>query len=263
MGKQMKEQMKEGMIAIEKIREPNYRARQKFSAEELDELAESIRKNGLINAITVKPSRGGYEIVAGERRFLAHKKLKLKEIRATIVSGTLIEMELLKLDENIKRSDLTDIEEAYSYKQLRDKFKMSVKDIAKKASKSESYIIQKLKILTYQDCLLNAVVEGLITFSASRELARITDPIMLKEYVWYATRNGITPAVAKQWADDWEVENKKKPAEEKREQINKGVELPKFPCFCCKKDYEIEKTVMIRVCIECEKELQKAMSNEE
>lgn len=185
------------------IHSPKFRARVKISDLEFVELCNSIKSVGLINPCTVKSVKGGYEIVAGERRFLALKKLGRKEIPCILVEGDTDKLEIIKFEENMKRADLTDVEEALSIQHIMTvgKFKESV--IAKMIGRSVDYVKQKLSILEYPDYLYNALYEKKISFSACRELARITDLDILREYVKHAVRSGITPSLAKQWADDW------------------------------------------------------------
>lgn len=250
------------LLPMDKIREPKYRARHNFDKEAMKELETSIEQNGLIQAIAVKTVRGGYEIIAGERRFLAHKNLKKKEIKAVIKQGTIKDFELIKLDENLKRADLTDIEEMYSLLQLKEKFGMKIAEIAKKIAKSEAYVLQKLAIAKYPDYLRNALQDNLITFSAARELIRITDPLVLKEYTYHAVNSGITPKVAKQWADDWTFNNKKDQnsgEENGAERKNVEVEKPQFPCFVCSKMDVAENSSLVRVCPDCLKTMRNSL----
>ena len=239
------------MLAIEQIREPKYVAREKIDKEEFDELIESIAKHGLIHAIRVKSVKGGYEVVAGHRRFLAHKKLGKKEIRCEIVNTNELESEIVKLHENKRRSELSDIEEARAFEHLKKMSGKSNKQIGKEASVSEAYVTQKLAILKYPDFLFNAISTKQITFSAARELIRITDKKVLEDYVDHACRSGITPKIAKQWADDFlnmQKLNRTEAEEAAEESPTQTVDTIKLPCTICGKYYKVENTVMIRVC---------------
>lgn len=238
-------------IEISKIKSPKYRGRINFDKEKIEELKDSITKFGLIHPIKVKTVKGGFEIVAGERRFLAHKELKLKKISCEIISEKEIDLEMIKLHENTKREDLSDIEEAYFLDKIKNMTKKRVRDIAKLVGKSESYVTQKLMILKYPDYLFNAISEGLITFSAARELARITDPIILNDYTKHAITSGITPRIAKQWADDWIAmqETNNESVEGKNIQgYNETKQEIKFPCMICGEHYFVNETSMIRIC---------------
>lgn len=250
MAKRKDEVIQSQMIKLDQIREPKFIARLDFDKDEMQELMDSITAHGLIQPIRVKGVKGGYEIVAGHRRYLAHKKLKLKEIRAEIVQADDTEHEIVKMHENKRRKDLSDIEEAKSFEHLKKITGLTNKAIAKHANVSESYVTQKLAIMGYPTCVFNALETGQLTFSCARELVRISDFKVLEDYVDHACRSGITPRVAKQWADDWLYMNKHGQQEEK-EEVAKGegrtMDTIKLPCFCCGHYYLPENTSMIRV----------------
>jgi ParB/RepB/Spo0J family partition protein len=238
-------------VNLSQIKEPHFVARTKMDKDALEELTEDIRLNGLINLITLKKSGKMYEVVAGHRRFTAIKRLKWQRVDAMVIKGTDLEAELIKLSENLKRDDLTDIEEALFYKKLQELGLKTHKMIAKKAGKSESYVTQKLSILKYPDCLYQAIAEKKISFSAARELVRITDPIVLRDYVGHAVESGCTPAVAKKWADDWIKMQKYNKGEANAAGDNEDAVEPdrvKVPCFVCGRHFLVENTIMIRVC---------------
>jgi len=238
-------------VALRDIKEPEYVARTKMDKDALEELTEDIRQNGLINPITLKREKKHFEVVAGHRRFTALKRLKWTTVDAMVIKGTPLEMELVKLSENLKRDDLSDLEEALFYQRLKELGVKTNKMIGKKAGKSESYITQKLAILKYPDCLYQAIAEKKISFSAARELVRITDVIVLRDYVGHAVESGCTPAVAKQWADDWIKMQKYNKGEANAAGDNDNLAEPervKVPCFVCGRHYLVENTIMIRVC---------------
>ena len=251
MAKQKEKAVLTNMVPIANIRDPKFVARDKFDKEALQELMDSIEQHGLIHAIRVKTVRGGYEVVAGHRRFLAHKKLKMKEIRAEIVDASEVENEIVKLHENKKREELSDVDEARSFEHLKKISGKTNKQIAKEANVSEGYVTQKLAILKYPDFLFNAIQTGQITFSAARELIRITDKKVLEDYVDHACRSGITPKVAKQWAEDWfnmQKLNRGEIDEAIASNPGQTMDTIKLPCTICGRYFKPENTVMIRVC---------------
>lgn len=240
-------------MPMKKIVEPNFIARVEFDKIKMEELKQSIKEKGLINPITVKDIGMKYEIVAGHRRYLACRELRLENIKVIVVKGTKLELELIKLDENLKRDDLSDIEEAYYIERLKKLGVTQNKDMAKKMGKSESYVFQKLAILNYPDYLFEALRNKQINFSVARELIRIKDEIVLKDYVFHAQESGLSPTLAKKWADDWAQLKKI------RDEITPGDnpiltsghdQRIKVQCWQCDDHYFVEETVMIRVCKE-------------
>lgn len=239
-----------------KIREPKERARINFDPEKMEELAQSMNEVGLIHPIIIKSVRGGYEIVAGERRFLAAKVLKWKTIPVEIVKKTKKDSEVIKIHENLKRADLTDIEEARYIEKLKKVLGVKDEKAAEILGRSISYIKQKLNILKYPDYLYNAIEQKLITFSSARELVRITDEVVLRDYVRHAIYSGITPSLAANWARDWLEQQKYLGLsdEEKRDASEiKAGEVPRFPCSICGSLKTIEESRLVRICTDEEK----------
>ena len=119
------ETSKSNMISISDLTRNPYQPRQNFKEEKLEELANSIRKNGIIQPIAVRLNKnetGKYEIVAGERRWLAAQKAGLHEIPVTILDLSDVESLEVAIVENIQRDDLNPIEEAKGYKRLNEEF---------------------------------------------------------------------------------------------------------------------------------------------
>jgi len=237
---------------------PKHRARINFSKEKIKELMISIEQHGIIHPIIVKGIKGGYEIVAGDRRFTACKNLKLATIPAEIFDGTELDNELIKLHENMMRDDLDDIEEANFLRRLMKLTKKDTKYIASIIGKSNAFVQQKIAILNYPDYLYNAIAEHIVTFSAARELIRITDQVTLREYVGFAINSGITPAIAKKWADEWllreELAGISVEAAEKKTEAGL-IEEPLFLCQYCGQAKKVSETRLVRICndsVQCE-----------
>lgn len=134
-------------IDIERI-EPNpYQPRQEVDQEKIDELASSIKSCGLIQPIVVRRSGDGYQLVVGERRFLACKKLGWSKISAAVKILSDNEMATIALIENLQRENLNYIEEALGYVSLMNSFNMTQDLLAQRLGKSQSTIANKLRIL--------------------------------------------------------------------------------------------------------------------
>ncbi len=138
----------------------------------IKELAGSIKKNGLLEPITVRPVGSRYEIVLGERRYRACKLLGYTEIEANVKKLTKLESYKLALVENIQRQDLTPLEEARSFKMLQNKG-MSQEDISKLIGKGQSYISHKLRLLKLPEFLTYFLEEGLLSENHMRQLMTI------------------------------------------------------------------------------------------
>lgn len=135
-------------IAIDKLSPGAYQPRKNFEKESLNELASSIRENGIIQPITVrKRKEGGFEILAGERRWRAAQLAGLHEVPAIIKVLSDREALQLALIENIQREDLDPIEEAESYLRLIEEFSLSQQEAAEKVGKERSSVANALRLL--------------------------------------------------------------------------------------------------------------------
>ena len=135
-------------IAIDKLVPGIYQPRKNFEKEALTELANSIKENGIIQPITVrKRKEGGYEILAGERRWRAAQSAGLHEVPAIIKSYSDREALQVALIENIQREDLDPIEEAESYARLIEEFSLSQNEAAEKVGKERSSVANALRLL--------------------------------------------------------------------------------------------------------------------
>ena len=157
-------------IALEEIKKNPYQPRTYFNEEKLNELKESIEKNGLLQPIIVKKAVKGYYIIAGERRYRAFELLGRKEIPAIIKEMTDEEMMVFAVLENLQREDLSALEESESYKNLMDKMSLTQEELAKKLGKSRPYIANSLRLLKLPIEIKNKLEQGLISVAHARTL---------------------------------------------------------------------------------------------
>ena len=172
--------------AISDLSRNPYQPRQSFKEEKLEELANSIRKNGIIQPIAVRPSKSDsnkYEIVAGERRWLAAQRAGLHEIPITILDLSDVESLEVAIVENIQRDDLNPIEEAKGYKRLNEEFKYDHESISKLMSKSRSHISNTLRLLTLPSDVISMLEEGSLTSGQARPLIGISNASSIAEEI--------------------------------------------------------------------------------
>ena len=173
-------------IPIEDIVANPYQPRLQFNQKELEDLARSIKANGLIQPIIVRKSDiFGYELVAGERRFKASKIAGLPKVPAIVKTISALESMQQAIVENLQRADLNAIEEAKAYQLLIDKNKMTHEEVAKYMGKSRPYISNTLRLLQLPDSIQRAVENGDISAGHARALLAFPDE---KEQLLYATK---------------------------------------------------------------------------
>mgnify|MGYP001365990336 CR=1 FL=1 len=173
-------------VSISDLSRNPYQPRQYFSEEKLEELVNSIKKNGIIQPIAVRPNKienGKYEIVAGERRWIAAQRAGLHEIPVTILDLSDVESLEVAIVENIQRDDLNPIEEARGYKRLNEEFKYDHESISKLMSKSRSHISNTLRLLTLPKDVIGMLEEGTLTSGQARPLIGITNASSIAEEI--------------------------------------------------------------------------------
>ncbi len=163
-----------------------YQPRQIFNKEKLEELANSIKKNGVIQPIAVRPDKsneGKYQIVAGERRWLAAQKAGLHEIPIVILDLDDNESLEVAIVENIQRDDLNAIEEAKAYERLNKEFDYDHEKIARFMSKSRSHVSNTLRLLTLPTDVKSMIEDGHITAGQARPLIGVPNSSAIAEEI--------------------------------------------------------------------------------
>ena len=162
------------LIRISDIQKNPYQPRKEFSKEKIEELAQSIKENGLIQPIIVRQSPViGYEILAGERRYRASIAAGLTEVPVIIKKLSDQDMMVHSIIENLQREDLNPIEEAKAYQSLIEKGYTHA-DIAAKMGKSRPYITNLVRLLTLPDFILNEVEAGKLSQAHARLLIQLS-----------------------------------------------------------------------------------------
>ena len=161
------------LIRISDIQKNPYQPRKEFSKEKIEELAQSIKENGLIQPIIVRQSPViGYEILAGERRYRASIAAGLSEVPVIIKKLSDQDMIVHSIIENLQREDLNPIEEAKAYQSLIDKGYTHA-EIADKMGKSRPYITNLVRLLTLPDFILTEVETGKLSQAHARLLIQL------------------------------------------------------------------------------------------
>ena len=166
-------QIKKSVIAISDLQRNKYQPRTIFDQEKLEELSMSIKENGVIQPIAVRPNKydvGKYEIVAGERRWIAAQKAGLNEVPIIVLDVDDQKTLEIAIIENVQRQDLNIIEEAKGYQRLSKEFGYDHDKISKFMSKSRSHISNTLRLLTLPEDVIGLLEEGKLTAGQARPL---------------------------------------------------------------------------------------------
>ncbi|MFZ2187009.1 MAG: ParB/RepB/Spo0J family partition protein [Candidatus Moraniibacteriota bacterium] len=163
-------------ISVEKIVPNPHQPRLNFDESKLDELAQSIKEHGILQPLVVTQAGAQYEIIAGERRFQAAKRIGLQTVPVVVRDATEQQKLELAIIENIQRHNLNPIEEAKAFLRLLDEFGMQQEAVAIKMGKSRSTVANTLRLLHLPIEIQRAVAEGKISEGHAKALLAIENP---------------------------------------------------------------------------------------
>ena len=173
-------------VPISDLTRNPFQPREYFNETKLKELSNSIKKNGIIQPIAVRSKKseaGKYEIVAGERRWLAAQKAGLHDIPVNVLDLSDVESLEVAIVENIQRDDLNPIEEAKGYQRLSEEFNYDHENISKLMSKSRSHVSNTLRLLTLPKDIIGMLEEGTLTSGQARPLIGLANASQIAEEV--------------------------------------------------------------------------------
>ena len=180
-------------VPIGQIRPNPYQPRQEFRPDELADLESSLRANGLLQPITVRPAAGGgYELIAGERRYRAATRLGWTEIPAIVKEIDDQTLLTLALVENLQRSDLNPIEEAEGYQRLIAEFGLTQQQVAEVVGKDRTTVTNMLRLLGLPASVRRMVQEGKLTHGHARALLGLANERAMTDLARDAATNGLS-----------------------------------------------------------------------
>ncbi len=158
---------------IDLIQRNRHQPRRRFSEDDLQELSDSIRAQGVIQPLVVRKQNGGYELIAGERRLRAARKAGLKQVPVVVRAVEDVEMLEMSLVENIQREDLNPIEEADAYHRLITEFSLTQDQTAKRVGKSRSAVANCLRLRNLPQQIKDSITDGSLSMGHARALLSI------------------------------------------------------------------------------------------
>ena len=167
-------------VLIKDLTRNKFQPRKHFSKESLEELTNSIKEQGVIQPIVVRPNKsfkGKYEIIAGERRWLASQNAGLHEVPAVILDVNDVKSLEFSIVENVQRQDLNAVEEARGYQRLVNDFNYNQEKLSQFIGKSRSYIANSLRLLSLPEEVLLMVVQGNLSAGHARSLIGLNNSV--------------------------------------------------------------------------------------
>jgi len=204
-------------VRIAEIEQNRSQPRKHFDDEALTELAESIQAHGMLQPIVVRPiGDKRYQIVAGERRWRAAKRIGLSEVPVIIREMSESEASQIAMIENLQRENLSPIEEAMGYQALMQQFHMTQEEVAKTVGRSRPAVANSLRLLNLPVLVQEYLEKGKITVGHAKALAAIKDEQLLLQCAAKAAADKITVRDIEAIAQKQNTEQKPSPAEKQK-----------------------------------------------
>lgn len=210
-------------IELDKITPNEYQPRRVFDQARLNELAASIKEQGVIQPIIVHRTPVGYELIAGERRWRAAGLAGLQTIPAIVKDATKRELLELALIENIQREDLNPIEAAEAYKRLQEEFKLTQEDLARRVGKERSTITNFLRLLGLPKEVKQGLASGVLTMGHAKAILSIERSRGQIEAAAIIVKKGLSVREAEALASRLKGSTKEKKANRTNNEL-KGIE---------------------------------------
>ena len=197
-------------IKIKDMKPNPYQPRKNFDVDSLNELAESIKEQGVFQPILVREGIVGYEIIAGERRTRAAKIAGLSVVPVIICDYDDQKMMEVALIENIQREDLTIVEEAKSYKMIIENLGLTQEELGKKIGKSRPHISNTLRILTLSEDILDLMDTKVLSMGHVKVLVNIEDKSKVQKIIQLILKDGLSVREVEALAKEVKSEKGKK-----------------------------------------------------
>lgn len=168
-------------LATNQLQPNPFQPRDKVNDDEIDELVQSVKQYGILEPLVIAKTPAGYQIIAGERRWRAARKLNLEQVPVVIRTTTPRGMLEMAIVENVQRVNLSPIERAQAFQQLHRDFDYSEGYIAEKIGKSISFVSNSLKLLKLPDAIKDGLAGKMITEGHARAISGISDPKAMVE----------------------------------------------------------------------------------
>lgn len=207
--------------------EPNRnQPRKEFDEQALSELADSIREHGIIQPLLVRPlETGGYQLVAGERRWRAARMIGLTEVPVVIKEMTEAEVMELALIENLQRQDLNPLEEAAGYRELMTTYGLTQDQVAKRVGKSRSAVANCLRLLTVPEEIQPFLRSGQLSAGHVKALAGMSDREEMVRIAKSAADKGLSVREVERQVQSFTAPRPSSPSGEEKEAFYKELEL--------------------------------------
>lgn len=253
-------------VKMTEIREPGLVIREQIGIDAVTELAESIREVGLLQPILLRRTESDYEIVAGHRRYLAHKQIGAEFIEAKIVTMDEDNTILARVHENLFREDITAVDEANIVGYLHYECKWELERIQSKLRKAKAWIMTRIDIFHMPEELKNALREKKIPIAVANEIMKEQEKEKRLYFLEMAVLHGATARQAQQWVIDFKKETfipGVTPPLEVTMMTDRKYEITSVECGICGHEMHAGQAIAINTCHGCWTEIYKQKKQRE
>lgn len=242
------------LIELDKIKFGENLGRLDFEDDEVEDLAVSIGRIGMINPIMVRKKDEMFEIIAGHRRYVAAKKCGLQKIPCFVHEGKETETTEITIAENLFRTDLTPVETACMVHDIINNDIMSLDQVAAAMHRSRRWVQSQIDLLAWPNDVLEIVHQGKLSVSAAANLALIEDTTYREFLTRNAVDSGATARTTAAWLQAW---RSMAPPEEALEAqpLSSGSTVapavPQAPCLCCGNIQRTDALATVLMCPQC------------
>jgi len=248
-------------ISIDDLEPPEKMIRTQVELAELEELRESIKKQGIIEPLVVRKKGDKYEIIAGFRRWCALKSLNKKTAPCIVVEADDVKADLMRLHENFYREDMNPVDVARWFQYLQSQYSMSIRRIAELTGMSVAYVDYKLQLLRYPKELIEALEKEQISEIVAKELSKVQDDNVRKSFLKLAIDRGANSVTVRTWIQNYEKDERLRQEYKKAAAENKPLPPPppyKEECWNCHTKWEYRLLTHIMLCPNCYQALMEA-----
>lgn len=241
-------------IPIEKLKPGEHSLRLEVENEDLDDLAASIRRIGIIVPLLVCPDGDSFVVIAGHRRLAAASQVGLRDVPCCVREDTGAAGAEVSIAENLFRTDLTPVEQASAIKDILDQGIMDAGEVSRMVHRSEHWVNAQLAILSWPADVLEAIHGKKISVAAASNLALVNDEAYRLFLLSNATTAGATARTTAAWLQAWRAAMPQEQALEQppvagREPVMPA--MPQAPCIVCNQLKRTDALAMVMVCSAC------------
>ena len=253
------DQIKE--IQISEIKVGEHEQRLEAEDSDIDGLASSIRRLGVLVPLILEKTGDSFQLVSGHRRILAAIRVGLSSVPCIVKSGVKIDAGEVTFAENFFRKDLSPVELACALKDCLDQEKMTVKELAAGFHRSEHWVHSMIAIAGWPDDVQEAIHVKAISVSAASNLALVTDENYRDFLLRQAAESGATARTTAAWLQAWRAMAPPEAAIAAEPVLGGSAPVPlvpQAPCFCCSQQYKVNEMSHVPVCGGCIQIIRKA-----